>query len=581
MLFIQTFRFLLVAALLGSTAAARQTSVVFATAEGLEVHLVGVGLDTVHPTLTGLELLSLAPAGQLQLEELQPDRPRARRHASGAVRLALPQQHGSLYHFRRTAPGGAIDFGFFLVSDSGGAVELLALPGAGPSADLDPFLTTVAVARDGARGLVATQLAAGGDLYALDFELGSAELVTGALAPQAFQPEGLALLDGFALASTTTSVLRWSDGDPSAVAFPDSPTWYQGDVALSHSATRAVTIAGAIVGQGVPYVIGPTGPAVRGADSTGDTLGAGFLSSQVAGPTLAVSDDGHACAWTVEDGTKEVWLSSDVMPAPAQVTMDENYVDTLDQAGVLFFSLLGSLVMVVGESGGDEDVLESMDVFTIESTPAGEVITNVSLTSGEAATPFPKGELDPEDGIFRMPGADVLLTHDSRSSGEGSVLAIDPQSPGTTLLLDDAKQMDWVEASGSTAIYTVRRDLAGTRELHAWAVGSAPTTLFVLPEAVALDVLARSAGGWIAVRATLLGQEWLARLHVASGQAQLLASAPLRFGDDAWFGPDESLHFTVPFGAQAFLVEWNLAGGASLTAPAPIVGGILPGLEGF
>lgn len=571
----------LAAAILGSTPTLGQVSVLAATPQGLEVRFVDAGAVSIHPTLTGLDLLPFAPAGHLRLEELQPDRARIRRGVAGATRLALPQEQGTLYHFRRTAPGGTVDFGYFLVRGAEPATELLSLPGTGPAQDTDPFLATAAVARGGARALVATHEEAGGDLYALDLARATGELLTPTLDPQSFHAHGLALLDGFALASTTDSVLRWSAGEPAPVTFPDAPIWFQGDVAVSNNALRGVTLAGAEAGMGVPYVIGPSGPAARGSAAPMAAIGASFAPGPVTGPTLAVSDDGHACAWTVQEGTKEVFLSTAVVPAPKQITVDDNYVDTLDQAGVLFFNLLGALVMTVGESGGDEDVIESVDVYTIESLPEGEVLTNVSLTSGEMATPFPKGEIDPENGIFRMPASDVLLTHDSDSSGQGSVLAVDPQSPGATVLLSDAKQLDWVESVGSTVLYSVLRDLAASRELHRWVVGGDPEPLFALPEDVEFDVIARSPGGWLALRATLLDQQWLARMHVASGQTQLLASAPLHFGRDAWFGPDEGLHFTALVGTTAFLVEWPPAGAPGLSAPAPFVGGVLPGFEGF
>lgn len=113
--------------------------------------------------LAGFESTHLLPLdfhGRCPLLEWMPDRPRLRADLPGAGRLVLPNAQGCLYRYRRES-AGALWFGFLYLDPAGAPQARLERPGSGPLANQDPFLSTVAVAPDGAAFLAVTTPDAG------------------------------------------------------------------------------------------------------------------------------------------------------------------------------------------------------------------------------------------------------------------------------------------------------------------------------------------------------------------------------------------------------------------------------------
>lgn len=171
------------------------------------------------PELQGIVLLSVDATGRSDFTRFQPDQPRLLSDVPLATRLVLPQDHGSLYRYRREREGGA-DFGYFVVRANGLASFLVAFPGTGPAGSDDPIPAPVAVSSAGDAFLVATSTAAGGDLFEIEVESGAVQPLTAGLPPLDVLPQGLALMPRWGVALTSRGPLRFlrGGGTPVSVA---------------------------------------------------------------------------------------------------------------------------------------------------------------------------------------------------------------------------------------------------------------------------------------------------------------------------------------------------------------------------
>lgn len=560
--------------LLGSVAAADLTVFRGAAAGVGSVRVVdeaGLAVPSEPATLQDIVLLPIDFAGRTQLERFLPGRPRLVEDVPGASRLKLPAGQGSLYRYRRDAAVGVI-FGFFTVAPDGAARSVLEKRGSGPAQAVDPFVSRVAIDPAGQALLVATTAAAGGDLLEVDLATGTSTLRTATLTPRTFSPGGLGLRPTWGVAVTDEGVYRFPRtpaAQVEAVAFPaPAPVWFGGEVVFSGDELHAGTIAGASPTEAFPWVVEPSGQARRVGTVARPVQRAGFLPDDAAGPFLALSHDAELCMFRTEPfGTQVareafVGRTAPAAPEPEQFTGNGEFLDTLDEIGVAGFVQVptGGEVLVVGV-GARNDLanggIEQMDLFRIELPAAGPIsFTNLSATSGDTNVPFlVKGQIDPEDGLFRVPGTDTFAYHDGAI---GYVATVSVSSTtGEKVLLPIVKSLENAELAGNDLLFFVRRD-TDQREHQLLrispAAGGTLQLLATTPDGTQITLAGRDDGSFGAqVRFGL--DAWLFHVNAANG-ASLLTSFPVALQPTLGFSPQGHL---VSSGGLAGIFQGTIA----------------------
>ena len=578
---------------LGSTQLAAQGEVTYFTgpAGGLGDVLVldatGGGQATTAAGLSGVELLPLDFSGRSALNRLLPDRPRLRSDVAGGDRILLPGGQGSLYRFRRPEGAGAT-FGWFLVDGAGAARVLFEQPGSGPTGDGDPFLERVGVAPDGGAFLVATQVAAGGDLFEVDLA-GAATLRTANLAPRTFDDAGPTLLGGWGTAVSQEGLVRF-DRSPGAMAEAiaisgiPAPAYWDGGMACSANETMVATVAGASASQAHVLCFGPTGTATA-LDTTPQVLvGAGFQPDSTAGPTLALSADGSVASWMTEGAAREAWMGRTSPPpgeVPEQLTENMHFVDTLDEIGLIGFFNATNMLLGVGETADPLDPastdIDGMDLYLASMDAGGNVsLSNLSLTSGNPIEPFTKGELSTEAGVMFLPGQLGVVAHNPKND---TLTYID--GSGSQTVLNQVKSLEAADASGNEVLLHIRREgLALDHEVIALSAASptSVTTLGQMPGEVVVSRIALRGDGWAGFVVRFGTKEWLVRSDLASGFVQLALSQPLAYGSAVGFTPGGDLALTVGAPGSPSLAGIWTAAGNPIPLPLPVTAmQLLPG----
>lgn len=438
----------------------------------------GVGSLAVYDAVTGgpmtalarlenLQLLPLDHSGRTQHEELQPERPRLRADLPGGVsRLVLPFGAGSLYRYVRSA-GGVQHYGFLVVRSGAMPRVALELQGQGP-AFADPFVATVGVAPDGRSMLVATRVAAGGDLYEVPVGEGSPTwLRTAAVPPQAFSPDGLWLGRDFGFGIAPTGAWRFPrvpGGAATAVFVPPGTVW-TGQVVMNRVRRHALATTGSDPLQRHAWAFGATGPAVRASAAPVAIADAGFAPHHGGGPWMALSDDGTLAAWaeTTVVATVPPTVFRDVrlqrVASPIHgplVTGDDFLLDTLDEIGIMGFYRPTELTYAAGEVNDPAEGGVAASDFFGASLGANDqpVLRNLSVTSGDSSVPFTGGIPTLTPSTTHYLGAERYVIHDD--DGE-RLLLLDIATGGLTLLEDDVKELFWIEPVANWYCAAIRR----------------------------------------------------------------------------------------------------------------------------
>lgn len=548
----------------------------------------GGGAPELAAGLQGIELLGIEAVGRTQLDRLDPGRARLRTDVPGGGRILLPSDVGSLYRYRRTHPDGSADYGLFLVDIDGRARQLWEIAGAGALGVDDPLHDRIAVAAAGDTILVATNVAAGGDLFEIELATGLVTERSASLAPLAVHTNGLCLFPSWGLALCDSGVLRFDRGAGAQaleVSFGAAPPVFIGeDVVGSEDGSTAAFSAGTDVTQAYVYSVRSTGLAQQVSRTLAHVGGAGFLPEQEDGPTLALSPDGSICIWATEGESRELWTRPVDAPASVvgiQLTGDAIFADTLNDSGVIAFLGNQLVNMLVGEGDPLSVSIEGADYYQVDLAATGApAITNLTLTSADGAVPFlAKGELESDGGMARIPGTDTLLLHDSQSGGGGEVLAVDMATGVSRTILDDVKSLDFVELAGSHAVLSVRRDSTDERELYSLSTvpGSDPTIFATFPEDTIVDrPLGRDDGTFAAV-VHVTGGEWLARIQLPGGAGDLLTPTPFLFGPTLTYATDGSLVASAIFGGSSYFGAWSPQGPLAVLSAGFVEGFLLPG----
>ena len=437
---------------------------------------------------------------------------------------------------------------------------------------MDSFEARLAVAPAGDAVLVATTVAAGGNLLEIELATGTTHDRTAAFGPLDFGTAGLALTSTWGAVACSDRLLRF-DRSPGALAEELSfgaggtPAWFAGELVTSPSGTFAASIAGSDPTLADVWVFGPTGEAVLATETPMHLSGAGFLPESTHGPYLAVSDDGTRVAWRTEGLTREAYMA--IVPqaggpvAPTHVSSDSLYLDTLDEIGeFLFRPLANTLLLAVGESpdvGGGG--IENLDFYEVSMpSPSSPTLVNLTVSNGLQAPPFfAKSSLQPEGCALLESGA-LVFHHDD--SGEGSLVSWVPGQSGYTEHLPDVKDLDALELAGDQLVLVVRRS-SGNKDREVWTLpatlSAPPSLVMTMPDTNLIDRMTTRSDGWAAFIQVFPVKERLWLLDTQTGT--------LRKMRKFLYGP--SLHF-APTGELTFSV--GAAGTSAIQAAIPVVG---------
>jgi hypothetical protein len=548
-------------------------------------------LPPISPVeLRGILLLPVDVTGRTVLSELDPAEPRLRADVPGTTRVRLPAGAGSLYRYRRDHAAGA-DFGFLLVDDTGSARTVFELAGTGPLGTDDPTPDRAALSPDGGTLLVASTVAAGGNLYEVDLATGAATDRTADRGPLAFTPDGQRLLGEWGVALTSIGAVRF-ERQPNATATDvpfvgeQSPSMaFQGSgVATSTDETTVAFVAGSAPDQAHVLSFGRLGAGRRVTPTAGSISGAGLLPDCLCGPTLALSPDGATVAWRTEDETNEAWVRPRVAPlaTPAfQITSDERFSDTLSETGMISFGTNFSLLLIVGQltppGGPGGGAVESGELFRLDTST--NTISNVSQTSGETQAPFlAKGQLATEDGLWCVPGSSSVLAVRDPGTGVDELLQVDWSTGATATILDEVKSIEIMEQVGTETVFAVRRSLIGNpRDLFRLPAGStAPVPMASFPESC--DLTRASVGGGADFAAVLDcgGLQWLGRAAAPSWSGSLVANQPFVYGPTFGVTSTGDVYATVTVGGRNVAFHWAADGATRGLGILPAGGHVLP-----
>lgn len=518
--------------------------------------------------LQGIQLLPIDFVGRTRLEEFLPGRPRRRSDISGASRLALYGQRGSLYRYSRALAGGGAVFGFFRIASDGSVIVLFERGGSGALGLVDPFLPRLCVAPASDALLVATTLAAGGNLYEVDLQGAGAIDRTAALAPQRFLPSGLALTSEAGVASTPSGLLRFvrsQPGDASPVSFAPAttPAYFSGQLVASRNGHWFLTSAGSDAANQLPYAFDVSGPAVAASTQPAAISVAGFEPEASDGPYMAIRDDGQQAAWRIEAGVTREILLAHVQPAPGEqpevLSATANFLDTLDEIGLAIFRPGGDLHVAVGKSpAGVANAMDAFDTYsvTLPANPAPASFANLSLYSGDATAPFTtQPQSKPRDWVM-LPDFSTLLVYDTQPA-DGKIDAIRPGAGGAQPVVGFLRNLDGLEVTGRWVLADIERSDSGhARELWRFPLSLAQPAALVLSlnSNANYTSFAARRDGWMAfVSHETSNQNTLRRVHLPTGTLQAWNANTLDFGP--------ALGFTQ-FGSLALTLA-NPAGGAT------------------
>jgi hypothetical protein len=502
-----------------------------------------------NPIAIGLVPEACALNGLSALEQLD--------RAAGAIEalpggghiLRLPAHSGSLMLLRRDA--GTVRYGWWFVGPDGRPRRLIELAGTGPQGTDNPFLPRAAGTPDGTHAMFATTLAAGGNLFVAPIATpGPVEDRTATLPPLDFRAESLLCGREFGVATHTSGAVvvpRASGAQVRRVHFQGgTPAEVSGSTVLSPRGTRAAVIAGPSDVDGHAWVFGADGVASCANDTAMLMAGAGHYPEAVNGPWLAVSDDGMRCAWRATEGVKTECYSvrlDVVSPQVEHLTSDANYIDTLDQIGQLGFMAFNSLLMGVGETlpGGGFD---RVDLFEVKFEANGTISQrNLTASSGQTLPPFTLPPAIESMQIMRSAVSDRVLIYDDQGSN-GQLLIVQAGISGSTVVLDDVRELDWVRRVGDELWFSAERDFGSSRPRHIFRTDGGLTTTPTILIAGGEDLLFESpviGSDWIAFRRALeLGPVTLERAF-ADGTHQVIIPASIPILDGPVLLPSDHL----------------------------------------
>jgi hypothetical protein len=425
------------------------------------------------------------------------------------VKLA---EGGSLYLVR-----GAGATSLLHVRADGTAVVAFDEPdAAGPS--LAPL---VHEARDASQALLATTTAAGGKVWLVDLAGSPPRLLSPGGAPPA-DPLSLRVSAGrafFVAGGTLYAAVLAAPGAASPV-----PLGAAGDATLPETALSADGLSLAAVTQDAAglrrvHVVDQALQPHQITTALGNYDTPNYASPF--GPWLALSADGTQVAYRATiGGSAEAFLADVPQPAPLQLTADANFIDTIDNVGVLGFSSAGAMHFMAGELNlGVAGQLGSADLFIATPSSGGSLaLSNVTATSGDTLAPFTaKGDLEVIDAALDPTAEQLLLVVDP-SGGDAALLSLPADfSSGATVLLPSLAAPPELHAAGDSVLVLSQACAACTQELRLLPPSGTPQLLAAVPAGLTLDRFTHGGGRAAFVASAGPGLQLAARLDLAGG----------------------------------------------------------------
>lgn len=554
--------------------------------------------------LSGITLLPVDACGRATYTQFQPDQCRLISDVPGASRVRLPQNQGSLYRYRQDGPGGAV-FGYFIVHPDGRASHLASFPGVGPLGTNDPIPDPVSVTSTGGGMLVATSTEAGGDLLVIDLATKAVRNVTADVAPLNLVPYGLTLLETWGVALTNRGPVRF-DRDGSGVEYvhlrrpktgsaglgqnpfgggvPRPPAYVAAGFVKSADETCVGVIAGESAALANVFVFGRTGQPACVNDQPAQMAGPGFLPASPVGPNLALSPNGQRAAWKVAGTISSECFTREVAPLATppevQITGDDNFTDTLNDAGVISFFDPNKVVVLVGEGDGAGGI-ENADAFQANFAGGQLILTNLTQTSGETQAPFlQKGSVDTSDGIYGIPGRNGSVFFQSGSSGQGFLKRMDAGTGVVETLRTAVDAVGFLDATGADFVFGLVHDTPGPYEILRVPFETSLPAVTLSTSSLATQVLrhATSPDGYFAAILPYSGKESLARVFVPSGLGETASTTPRFYGPTLGFDGVGAVLASVQIGTSTFVFSWDGPGGIGNYATGGGAAFALPGI---
>ena len=341
-------------------------------------------------------LLPLTLAGRAAADALDPALPQMTNEL-GVAAIRLPDG-GLLVKFEDLK---LLQFGLLQVAPLGATQVVLSLPAVGGA---DPLTGWIAVSAFEPRAALLEDLNVTGRgdvwLVRLDHQSfpqsGGASLkVTSNLATPAPASESLTFAAGalFLVDNDTTLLRAPSDGSAQAQALtlPKSagatPVTVSKEIALSGDGSTLALHAGLTEKSWDLYVLAADGSARNLTQQSGNYPGVGHLPDEPLGPFVSLSPDGARITYAFENPDFELYTrKSDGSDAPAPLTDDARFEHSIaDGSTVITFA--ATIQFSMGTS------LATRDFYAASVGGGGASVSNLTLTSGDATTPFAKGSL--------------------------------------------------------------------------------------------------------------------------------------------------------------------------------------------
>lgn len=357
---------------------------------------------------------------------------------------------------------------------------------------------------------------------------------------------------------------------------------------MSSNGVWAVTTAGPSVDELDVFAFDFASDAVAVTTAPAKLSPAGYLPEHLHGPYLAISDDGSHCAWRLETAvSREAFLARVPLPAATvahQLTEDANFIDTIDEIGDFFFRPGSNvLVFAAGErSTTGVPVIENIDLYSAQLPAGGAAsLLNVTQSSGIASPPFVQpAELKPQSTALE-PGTSRVLMHTRYSGGTGELIAADASSTGFTVLVPNAKEVQFVERAGADTLVALQRS-NGAKPVEVfridanWTPPTAP--LLSVNTAHVFDRFAAGSGGWAAFVERTPTKERLWRFDPSAASLTKFSERALFFGPTLSWAPTGELGLSVGQGGQlSIFAAWPRTSVVLRLALPVAPGFLLPG----
>ncbi|MCP3920821.1 MAG: hypothetical protein GY711_35285 [bacterium] len=534
---------------------------------------------------SNLRLRAIDFVGRTELHMLVPDQPLRIEDGSGS-RLALPADGGSLYAFERPGSHGAT-FGYLHVGTSGVPRIALERAGTGAQGTEDPFLARVAVSPQGDAFLVATTVAAGGDLLEVDCTSPAVYARTWNVPPQPFSDAGLVLNATWGVGVAEEGFYRFARrAGARATPVPfrpgEAPVYYSGQLVVSLDRDTAMATAGNGITEQYPYLFGETGAARRVGQIGMHISPAGFLPEHRAGPFLAVADGGELVAWRREGHTREAFLArADVQQEPVQISADDYFSYYLEEIGLIGFFNPDVLTMGIAEELDLEGRLRLVDVFDVRMSADEPTFINLTLSNGDATVPFDGFPTIVPERVVAMPGTGHLLLHDAIAH---ELHAIVP-GQGAFELVDEAEDLDFILSVSGDVLTSIVLESGSDdefRELIRFTQDLTQPFEVLYSGSDDLDLLAPTgtAAGSVAWVLEDDDPQWVARTQLGSGLVETLPVPPSMYAPPLAFTAGGGVAFGQLDDEDDALVQfgvWGPSGGIQPLLLAPGRGHLLPG----